>query len=102
MHTVVSFQGSAVRRDQLRGILAEHLALEQARLFRQLLVRQFAVLALILPAVAFVWLSGAAVWFSLAFCIAVPVWAWKVERGCERRLAQRLDQVPCEKVIKSS
>jgi hypothetical protein len=98
MHTVTSFHASAVQPDQLNGIMADYLALERARIFRRLLVKRFGLLALILAGVSLVWLSAFAFWFSVGLSIAVPVWAWTVELGCERRLARRLDEVPTQAV----
>jgi hypothetical protein len=93
MHTVASFHGSAVKPDQLSGIMADYLALERAKIFRRLLVKRFGVLATILG-ISFYWLSALASWFSVGLCMAVPVWAWMAELGCERRLARRIDEVP--------
>ena len=93
MHTVTSFHASAIQPEQLSGIMADYLALERARVFRRLLVKRFGLLALILG-VSVVWLSAFAFWFSIGLCVAVPIWAWTVELGCEQRLARRLDEVP--------
>jgi Flp pilus assembly protein TadB len=94
MHTVASFHASAVQPDQLSEIMAAHLALEHARIFRRLLVKRFGVLAVIAAGVSFLWLSVFAFWFSVALCVVVPAWAWMVELRYERRLARRLDAVP--------
>ncbi len=94
MHTVASFHGSAVKPDQLSGIMADYLALERAKVFRRLLMKRCGVLAAIVAGISVHWLSAFASWFSVGLCMAVPVWAWMVELGCERRLARRLDEVP--------
>ena len=94
MHTVASFHTSAVQPDQLSEIMAAYLALEYARIFRRLLVKRFAVMAVIVGGVTISWLSMFAFWFSVGLCVAVPAWAWIVELGHERRLARRLDAVP--------
>ena len=78
--------------------MADYLALEHARIFRRLLVRRFAVLAPILGAVSFFWLSAFAFWFSIGLCMAVPTWAWTVELDHERRLARQLNGLPTETV----
>ena len=98
MHTVVSFHGSAVKPDQLSGIMADYLALERAKTFRRLLTKRFGVLAAIFAGISFYRLSAFAAWFSVGLCVAVPVWAWIVELGCERRLARRLATVPGQTV----
>ena len=94
MHTVASFHGSAVKPDQLSGIVADYLALERARVLRRLLMKRFGVLATIFAGISFYRLSAFALWFSVGLCMAAPAWAWIVELGCERRLARHLDEVP--------
>ena len=94
METVTSFRASAVRPDQVNEIMADYLALERARIFRRLFVTRCAVLAGIVAAVSFSWLSAYASWFSIGLCVVPPVWAWIVERGCELRLARHLAEVP--------
>ena len=91
MHTVASFHASAVRPDQLAGIMSDYLALERARILRQLLAVRFGVLTVVVAGVGFLWLSAFAAWFSVGLCALAPGWAWMVELGCERRLARRLD-----------
>lgn len=94
MHTVASFHGSAVKPDELSGIMADYLALERATLFRRLLMKRFGVLAAIFAGISFYWLSAFASWCGVGLCMAAPAWAWMIELGCERRLARRLDEVP--------
>lgn len=94
MHTTTSFHASAVEPEQLRGILAEFVALERAKVFRRRLVARFAVLTPIAAVVSILWLSASALWLSVGICVAVPTWAWTVELGHERRLARRLGAVP--------
>jgi hypothetical protein len=96
MQIVTSFHASAIQPDQLNGIMADYLALERAGLRRQLLAKRFAVLAAVVAVTGFSWLSVFGFCFSLAFCAAVPVWAWAVELGHERRLRRRLEDVPSE------
>jgi len=98
MHTVTSFHASGVQPDQLNGIMADYLALERARIFRRLLVKRFGMLAAIFAGVGFLSRSAFASWFSVALCVAAPVWAWMAELGCERRLARRLGHVSGEAV----
>jgi len=98
MHTVTSFHASGVQPDQLNGVMADYLALERARIFRRLLVKRFGMLAAIFAGVGFLSRSAFASWFSVALCVAAPVWAWMAELGCERRLARRLGHVSGEAV----
>ena len=98
MHTVTSFHASDVQPDQLSGIMADYLALERARIFRRLLMKRFGVLAVVFAGVGFHALSAFASWFSVGLCVAVPVWAWVVELGCERQLTRRLAKVPGQAV----
>lgn len=46
MHTVTSFDGSAVGDSELTVIIAEYLALERVRVFRRLLLVRCGLLAL--------------------------------------------------------
>ena len=95
MHTVASFPAAAVSREQLNGIVANHLALEQMRIFRRLLVVRFGGLTLIALLVdALVHgLSPYARWVPIALFVLPPLWAWFSELRLERRLARRLDGV---------
>jgi len=98
MRTITSLRASDIQPDRLNRILTDYLALEHARVFRRLLVRRFALLAPIVGAVSFFWLSAFAFWFGLGLCMAVPTWAWTVERDHERRLARQLAGLPAETV----
>jgi hypothetical protein len=98
MRTTTSLHASAVRPDQLNGIVADCLALERAGIRRQRLARCFGALAAIVAVAGFSSLSAFAFCFSLGLCAAVPVWAWTVELEHERRLAGRLDTVPKQAV----
>ena len=72
MHTVTSFHASAVRPDQLSGIVNDYLALERARILRRLLAIRFGVLTVIVGGVGFLWLSAFATWFSVGLCALAP------------------------------
>jgi hypothetical protein len=100
MFTVTALDAAAVDPDRLGAVLADYLALEQARTYRQLLVTRFGGLGAILVAVGwgFHWLPLVAVWLTLAVCTGVPVWAWIVERRCDRKLAMALDGLPASTV----
>jgi len=105
----VAFHSSAVDRQELSAITRDFFALERARVYRRLFVRRFGLLAMALGGVGIGlhWLSPAATWFSVAICLAVPMWTWIGERTCDGRLTRRLDQIQDapsvrKKVIKSS
>ena len=96
MDTVTVFHASAVPREELIGILAEHLALERLRVFRRLLVVRFA------GAIAVIFLAGAGLgWLPRpAWLASVVVFSgtgasvWLAERRRERHLNRRLQGVP--------
>jgi hypothetical protein len=111
MHTVAFLPSATV--DQVRAIAADYIALDQARVFRRLFVRRFGALAAVfgVAGFGFHWLSPAASWVSVAACGIAPAWAWLAELRFNRRLAQRMSQLPdgtavrltgYKKVIKSS
>ena len=74
--------------------MADYLALERARIFRRLLVTRFGVLAVMIIAGVGLFSLSAFALFGVGLCMVAPVWAWIVERRCERRLVHRLDKVP--------
>jgi hypothetical protein len=96
MHTVTSFPAAAVGPGELSGIMADYLALEEARIFRRLLVVRFGILAFIAGIAGAVlhWLSPFASWFSVGVFLVPPVSAWIIELRRDRRLARRLDELP--------
>ena len=115
MQTITSFHASAIQPDQLSEVTAAYVALEGARIFRQLLVKRCAMLAVVVAGVSVTWLSTFAFTVSVGLCVAAPALAWTFERGCERRLTRLLDAMPAramhlveparppaQKVIKSS
>ena len=81
VHTVTSFHASAVPPDQLSAIMADYLALEQARVFRRLLVVRCGLMALVIAAAGFGfgWLPRFAWIFGASLFLAVPGAAWLVE-----------------------
>ena len=83
MHTVVSFHGSAVKPDQLSGIMADYLALERARTFRRLLVKRFGVLAAIFAGVSFL----SAVRFRARGSASGSAWRCPSGRGLSNSVA---------------
>jgi len=96
MATVTSFHRSAVTPDELSGIVADHLALEHAQIFRRLLVTRCGLLALATAVMGLVfhWLSPFASWFSVGVFLMPPAWAWVVEIRRHARLRRRLDVRP--------
>jgi hypothetical protein len=95
MNTVTSFSAAAMSPDQLNGILADHLALEQTRAFRRLLVVRFGALLLfaLLLDLTVRGLSPLVRWTPLVLFVVPPIWAWIAELRLEYRLSRRLDDV---------
>jgi Flp pilus assembly protein TadB len=96
MHTVTSFEGLKVPPEDVTVLIAEHLALERARIWRRLLMMRFGSLAALLvgSGLAFHWLPPVAYWTAGALCVAAPIWAWIVELTRDWRLTRHLQQVP--------
>lgn len=96
MHIVTSFHASAVRSDQLIGIMTDYVALERARAHRKFLMIGFGALAFAISAasVGLHWFSSYTVWLGVGLCLVAPLLAWVVEVKCDWRLARRLDEVP--------
>jgi len=105
MYEVTSFSAAGVPQNDLRGVLADHLALDEARLFRRLLVLRCGALACV-AAAAGLFVHGFSIFarsFSVGLCLAPPAWAWGVELWRARRLARQLRRIDSrKKVIKSS
>lgn len=114
MQTVLHTTGEG-SAEQLSAVMAERLALEHVRVFRQLLVVRCGVIALGI-AVSGLLLGlrhSFGYWFSMIMFLVAPASTWVVERRCERRLERRLEYfrrattdvvaiAPREKVVKSS
>jgi len=114
MHSVTLATGE-VQPEQLSAVMAESLALEHVRVFRQLLVVRCGAIAL---GIAFTGLilglqHSFGYWFSMLVFLAVPACTWVVERRREWQLARRLQLMSepamdvvaapfCKKVVKSS
>jgi hypothetical protein len=114
MHSVTLATGE-VQPEQLSAVMAESLALEHVRVFRQLLVVRCGVIAL---GIAFTGLilglqHSFGYWFSMLVFLAAPACTWVVERRREGQLARRLQLMSepamdvvatpfCKKVVKSS
>jgi hypothetical protein len=91
--TFLSVTAREMPQDQLRQVLAEYLELEQAQIFRHLLVVRCGLMAAValLLAVATHALSDAAWSIVIGLILAAPLGAWLVELRCEWRLARRLN-----------
>jgi hypothetical protein len=96
MHTVTSFEGSAVGEAELADIIAEYLEVERVRVFRRLLVRRCGLLAVATAIVGLGlhWLTAFASWFSISAFLAPPASAWILEVRRDARLGRRLSDVP--------
>lgn len=95
METVTSFRASAVRRNELNGIISDYLALERARIFRRRLVQRFGLLALVATVAGiWHWLSPVESSVGAGIFLVPPAWACVVEWRRTRRLSGRLDEVP--------
>jgi hypothetical protein len=104
MPELTSFNTLSVPRDEVSGILADYLALERTRVFRQLLVVRFGALTLIAVVVGFLihGLSIFARWVPVGLFATPPVWACIAELRLALRLSRRLTGVEDKKVIKNS
>ena len=98
MHAVTSFHAASVDSERINAIMADHLALERARIYRRLFVTRCGLLALLLGALnlGFRWLSPFASWFTVGLCAVAPAWAWLAELRCDWRLARRLRDLPAD------
>jgi len=96
MDTVTSFHGSQVPPEQLKAIMTDYLAVEQAKALRRLLVPRcgLALLALVVVGPGLGWLPPAASFVIGAGFLALIGFVWLVELRLERQLASRLKDVP--------
>ena len=104
MSSFTSFNASGLPEAEVGGILADYLALDQARVFRRLFVVRFGALTLAALAAGFVihGLSLFARWVPVAVFATPPVWAWVAELRLSLRLSARLHAIEDKKVVKSS
>lgn len=95
MHGVASFHSSPTTPRLINKVMADYLALEQARIYRRLFVTRFSLLACALAIAGWGlhWLSPFASWSSVALCAIAPSWAWIAELRCDQRLARRLQKL---------
>ena len=96
MHTVTSFDGSALSLEEMSTLMADYLAVERARIWRRLLTTRFASLGALVVSTGmfFRWLPPAAYWITGGLCAMAPMWAWIVELRRDWRLTRRLEGIP--------
>ena len=89
---IVTMATSEVQPEQLSAVMADYLALEHVRVFRQLLSVRCGVIALAIAVVGPILglLHSFGYWFSIVTFLAAPACSWVVERRRERQLAHRL------------
>ena len=95
MQTITAFRGAEVPQEELGGILADYMTLDQTRLVRRLLTRRCgalaflaAVIGTVVPGFSWVARTGA-----VALFLVPPIWAWMIELRMEHRLSRRLGRV---------
>ena len=96
MRTFTSLNASDIAPDRLKRILADYIALEQAQIFRRLLMRRCGLLSLVAAVLAGIThVFSAAVWgLIITLPLAVPAVAWIAETRIELRLVRALDDIP--------
>jgi hypothetical protein len=96
MSTIANSEPASLAPDELNGVVADCVALEQLRVFRQLLVMRCGVIAAAIAAGGLLLglLHSFAYWFSVSIFVLAPAGAWIVEHRHERGLRK--------KVVKSS
>ena len=96
MSTVANGAPPSIQPEQLNAVMADWVALEQIRVFRQLLVMRCGVIAAAIGVGGLLLglLHSFAYWFSMGIFVLAPTGAWLVERRQERGLRK--------KVVKSS
>ena len=92
MSDVAQAVASIVGSDQLNAVMADCVALEHIRVFRQLLVVRCGVIAGVIAVGGLMLgvLHSFAYWFSVGVFIVAPAGAWVVERRRERSLSHKL------------
>ena len=98
MQTITSIHSAGLEPERTAALIAEYLALEQARSYRRLCQTRFVILALMLGAIGFGFrsLPPFASWLSAGSCLAVPAWAWLAELGRDFRLTRALSELPAD------
>ena len=96
MHSVTTFDGSALQPDELSALLREYMAVERSRIWRRLLTTRFVVLGALIVGTGTTmhWLPPLACWVASGLCGATPIGAWIVELGRDWRLGRHLQRIP--------
>jgi hypothetical protein len=95
MRTFTSLNASDIPPDRLKRILADYIALEEAQIFRRLVMRcgLLSLLAAVLASITHAF-SGAIWALIITLPLAVPALAWIAEARIELRLGRALNDIP--------
>ena len=96
MHTVTSFEGSALEPEEVSALIAEYLAVERARIWRRLLTTRCMLLgaSVVASGLTLRWLPPLAYWITGGLCAVAPMSAWIVELRRDWRLGRHLEGIP--------
>jgi hypothetical protein len=96
MRTFTSLNASGIPPDRLKRILADYIALEEAQIFRRLVMRRCGLLSLLAAVLASIThaFSGAIWALIITLPLAVPALAWIAEARIELRLGRALNDIP--------
>jgi len=96
MRTFTSLNASDIPPDRLKRILADYIALEEAQIFRRLVMRRCGLLSLLAAVLASMThaFSGAIWALIITLPLAVPALAWIAEARIELRLGRALNDIP--------
>jgi len=96
MRTFTSLNASDIPPDRLKRILADYIALEEAQIFRRLVMRRCGLLSLLAAVLASIThaFSGAIWALIITLPLAVPALAWIAEARIELRLGRALNDIP--------
>ncbi len=95
MRTFTSLNASDIPPDRLKRILADYIALEEAQIFRRLVLRRCGLLSLVAAVLASMThaFSGAVWALIITLPLAVPAVAWIAEVRIELRLSRALSDI---------
>jgi hypothetical protein len=96
MFTVTSIHAADIDAQRLSAVVSDYMALEQARIFRQLFLMRFGPLAIVfgIAGLGLHWMPTVVAEASVAVCIAIAACAWIAELRCDWRLSKRLEELP--------
>jgi len=96
MSTIADGVSTSVQPEHVNAVMADCIALEQIRMFRQLLVTRCSVIVVAIGVVGVLLglVHTFAYWFTEGVFVLAPAGAWLIERQRERGLRK--------KVVKSS